>query len=990
MSDEFDIELLQQALSLSESEFDAFLEEYYNSLSEDQELSKSVYLKMGKHRDPKGGLTKEGIEYYNRKTGSNLKPGVTWKPRTAEDFRRKGSFLVRFYTNPAGPLVNEKGEPTRLAKAACLHYDVPVLLADGTTLPIGYIVENQLPVEVVCVDETTMEVKTARVTNWGKSPSSIDEFIEIGSPSGPMKRAGGQSITLTKDHLVLTNKGWVEAKDTLGLHRAIISEVPNQNMMAYIYGTLLGDSSIPKRQSTTIQTHYICCTHTAEHAELVEQKQIAFNAKDIKYKDRSGLTPTKQDEYYVASESLPIYSVIRSKWLHPSGRKGLPDDLEEVFNELSLAVWICDDGSLHEKVDGQHIYYSYRIHTECFTISEVDRLRKLLLDKYNIESTKSQRENCSGYVINIAKQDSVHKLSELISPYVPKSLRYKVKPEHREVEYIFPELNFSYDLGVVYIPITHHKVAEYGSGSKKRSKASYSFKYDIEVEGYHNFVANNTIVHNSKWGEPVPTTRAAAAKLAAKGRSLLEKAKRMKESRKRVKASINSAYEQYSIPSKNPGDYLVVEDRNKVSTYHLQVKENGVPNPRLMGAAWRALYHPSGHRGNPYKGPQKDKAKRKLRALYKSLGREMPRVQRHSLLSSSSTETDETNQELSKSLRLRNFIYNLVEKPLRRGTAIQSPIVRKLTSDEHADSNLDGFNTNTLDYQEAYSDIDFSELVFTLENSLSQLVNSDKYSNCSRETLELALGISKDIILSLLGLDLSESSFTEALDEAEYYLSESDENKLSVLNTESYSLEEIDIPEGFIFLTTVDRDCILKKYTFSDYSHAISFVNDIYNKAEEVGHHPIELLTIYNSPVTEVYIKLSTNDEQIGDVGIELNTVTLKDISLANYCNSIYNTHYKSGLSNSGNECLSNSDDIELTNYYIDQLNMALSDLKLSKEIDLDDYEAYSENIFLDKDKHQQAKAEAKLKFRVYPSVYANMWMVKRYKELGGRFAKRD
>jgi pterin-4a-carbinolamine dehydratase len=665
-----------------------------------------------------------------------------------------------------------------------------------------------------------------------------------------------------------------------------------------------------------------------------------------------------------------------------------------VFNDLSLSVWICDDGSLHEKVDGQRIYYSYRIHTESFTISEVDRLRKLLLDKYNIESTKCQRENCSGYVINISKQDSVHKLSELISPYVPKSLRYKVKPEHREVEYIFPELDFSYDLGVVYIPITHHKVAEYGGGLKKRSKASYAFKYDIEVEGYHNFVANNTIVHNSKWGEPVPTTRAAAAKLAAKGRSLLEKAKRMKESRKRVKASINSTYEQYSIPSKNPDDYLVVEDRDKVSTYHLQVKENGVPNPRLMGAAWRALYHPSGHRGNPYKGPQKDKAKRKLRALYKSLGREMPRVQRHSLFSSSDVETGETSQELSTSLRLRNFIYNLVEKPLRRGTTIQNPVLRKLTSDEHVDSNVLGFDADTLDYQQTYFDLDesFDELLTVLENSLSELVNSDKYSNCSKETLELASSISKDIILSLLGLNLSESDFTEALDESEYYLSDLElgENRLSVLNTESYSLEEVDLPDEFVFLTTVNRDCILRKYTFSDYSHAISFVNDIYNKAEEVGHHPIELLTIYNSPITEVYVKLSTNDEQIGDITVEFNTVTLKDINLANYCNSIYETHYKNGLSDSRNEDLSNNDDIELTNYYIDQLNMALNDLKLSKEIDLDDYEAYSENIFLDKDKHQQAKAEAKLKFRVYPSVYANMWMVKRYKELGGRFAKRD
>jgi len=612
MSNEFDIDFLHQALSLSESEFDLFLEECYDSFSKDQELSKSVYLKMGKHRDPRGGLTKEGIEYYNRKTGSNLKPGVTWKPRTAEDFRRKGSFLVRFYANPVGPLVNEKGELTRLAKAA----------------------------------------------------------------------------------------------------RA--------------------------------------------------------------------------------------------------------------------------------------------------------------------------------------------------------------------------------------------------------------------------------------WGEHAPTTRAAAAKLAAKGRSLLEKAKRMKESRKRVKASLNSVYEQYSIPSKNPDDYLVVEDRDKVSTYHLQVKEDGVPNPRLMGAAWRALYHPSGHRGNPYKGPQKEKAKRKLRALYKSLGREMPRVKRHSLFGSCGVETQETNQELSGLLRLRNFIYNLVEKPLKRGTEMRSPVLRKLTSDTNTDSYLAGLDVDTSTHPDL--DVDLSELLPVIESSLFQLVSSDRYSNCSKEALELALSISRDFILSLLGLNLSESILTDLLNEDDYYLldSESGENKVLVLNTDSCSLEEVDLPDGFVFLTTTSRDCLLRKYTFNDYSHAISFVNDIYNKSEEIGHHPIELLTIYNSPITEVYVKLSTNDEQIDDIVVEYNTVTLKDIKLAHYCNSIYKTHYKNGLSNSGSRGISNSDDIELTNYYIDQLNMALSDLKLSKEIDLDDYENYSESIFLDKDKHQQAKQEAKSKFRVYPSVYANMWMVKRYKELGGRFAERD
>jgi len=69
-------------------------------------------------RDPKGGLTASGRARYNRATGGRLRPGVQGPADTPEKLRRKGSFLVRFYTNPRGPLVGADGKPTRLALAA--------------------------------------------------------------------------------------------------------------------------------------------------------------------------------------------------------------------------------------------------------------------------------------------------------------------------------------------------------------------------------------------------------------------------------------------------------------------------------------------------------------------------------------------------------------------------------------------------------------------------------------------------------------------------------------------------------------------------------------------------------------------------------------------------------------------------------------------------------------------------------------------------------
>jgi hypothetical protein len=63
------------------------------------------------------------------------------------------------------------------------------------------------------------------------------------------------------------------------------------------------------------------------------------------------------------------------------------------------------------------------------------------------------------------------------------------------------------------------------------------------------------------------------------------------------------------------GHYLVVEDPEKPSTWHLRVRDmNGDPDHRLMGAAWAALH--GGYRGNVYEGPSKEEAIRKLRAMY--------------------------------------------------------------------------------------------------------------------------------------------------------------------------------------------------------------------------------------------------------------------------------------------------------------------------------------------------------------------------------------
>jgi hypothetical protein len=69
-------------------------------------------------KDPKGGLTAAGRAHFKKTEGANLKPGVKGAADTPEKMRRKGSFLRRHFANPAGPMTDDDGEPTRLALSA--------------------------------------------------------------------------------------------------------------------------------------------------------------------------------------------------------------------------------------------------------------------------------------------------------------------------------------------------------------------------------------------------------------------------------------------------------------------------------------------------------------------------------------------------------------------------------------------------------------------------------------------------------------------------------------------------------------------------------------------------------------------------------------------------------------------------------------------------------------------------------------------------------
>ncbi len=102
--------------------------------------------------------------------------------------------------------------------------------------------------------------------------------------------------------------------------------------------------------------------------------------------------------------------------------------------------------------------------------------------------------------------------------------------------------------------------------------------------------------------------------------------------------------------------YLVVEDKDKPSTWHLRVRDcDGNLDHRLMGQAWAALT--VGYRGNRYDGPQKEEAMSKLKKLYRQ--EDLPYPNQRSVFDDLEESLAEIKRELQE---LRSMVAKSKEK----------------------------------------------------------------------------------------------------------------------------------------------------------------------------------------------------------------------------------------------------------------------------------------------------------------------------------------
>jgi recombination protein RecA len=372
----------------------------------------------------------------------------------------------------------------------CFDYDTVVTLADGTHELIGKIVNQRMPVEVLSYDADLDAVVPKKVVNWFDN-GVTDKFLQItvAKPGTP----GRTSFSVTANHLIRTPGGWREAQD-LAVGDRVLRAVPHhlsEFQWQVVLGGLMGDGALSSNQNGHAARFRF--GHGVKQAEYCDWKASLFSNVGV------CRTTNAKSAVFSDVQPLPELADLREA-VYIDGKKVFGHDYLKQLTPLSLAIWYMDDGNFTLRAKGLQERTRdgsgrSEICVHAMERTTRDRLRAYLADVHGIDAKLMIRGRRRVAFLVFSKNESA-KLHALIAPFVHPSMQYKLLPRFRgrfAVEPVFTPMRYE----LMPLPITNVAV-------KPPSRSMH--RYDIEVEGSHNYFAGGVMVHNSP--ETTPGGRA--------------------------------------------------------------------------------------------------------------------------------------------------------------------------------------------------------------------------------------------------------------------------------------------------------------------------------------------------------------------------------------------------------------------------------------------------------------------------------------------------
>jgi recombination protein RecA len=372
----------------------------------------------------------------------------------------------------------------------CFSYGTRVTLADGTQEKIGKIVNQRMDVEVLSYDPELDAIVPKKVVNWfdnGRTESFLKFTVAKGSGNGRAQ------FSTTPNHLIRTPGGWREAGELVVGDRVMqqVTRRLSDQQWEVLLGGLMGDGALsPSRSGHGARFRW---GHGAKQVEYGDWKASLFANLTV-----SRSTNAKGAVFHDV-QPLPELAELRSA-VYVEGRKVLSEDYLKALTPLSLAIWYQDDGSFSNRSKGLQERTRdgsgrSEICVEAMSPATRERLVAYLADTWDLRPTLRLAGSAQKAVLTFSK-DETAKLHALIAPFVHPTMQYKLLPKYQgrfQVEPVMVEPTR------VLVPMPVERIEVRPSGRS-------SHRFDIEVEGNHNYFVDGVMVHNSP--ETTPGGRA--------------------------------------------------------------------------------------------------------------------------------------------------------------------------------------------------------------------------------------------------------------------------------------------------------------------------------------------------------------------------------------------------------------------------------------------------------------------------------------------------
>jgi recombination protein RecA len=370
----------------------------------------------------------------------------------------------------------------------CFSYSSRITLSDGSREKIGRIVNQKLPVEVLSYDPEAGAVVPKKVVSWFDN-GRTDGFLQftVANPGGNGKAQFG----CTPNHKIQTPGGWREAQE-LAVGDRVLQAVEHRLspfQWEVILGTLMGDGALsPTRSGHGARLRWGHCERQVSYCDWKASLFANIGA--------GRFTNTKGAVFYDLPP-LPELAELR-RAVYVAGKKILSYDYLKKLTPLSIALWYMDDGSFTVRAEGlqertRDASGRADVCVEAMEEGTRQRLADHLSDTWGI---RPQIVSRAGKAVFVFPKEETRKLHELIAPYVHPSMEHKLLPRLRGLFGVEPQ----------FVPSRYELMPLPIVTIVPKPPIKNTHRYDIEVEGSHNYFVDGVMVHNSP--ETTPGGRA--------------------------------------------------------------------------------------------------------------------------------------------------------------------------------------------------------------------------------------------------------------------------------------------------------------------------------------------------------------------------------------------------------------------------------------------------------------------------------------------------